>query len=83
VTGEGIDHLVDLIERRLAQTRIVMELDLDPADGAGASWLYRNVEVLEKAMTDAGRLSITVRVDPAKVGMVRTKFETSLKANLP
>jgi GTP-binding protein HflX len=80
VTGEGIDALVGLIEDRLAQARIVMELDLDVADGAGASWLYRNVEVLDKAMTDDGRLAMTVRVDPAKVGQVRTKFATAIRA---
>jgi hypothetical protein len=41
------------------------------------------VEVLDKSMTDGGRLSMTVRVEPAKVGRVRAKFETSIKANLP
>jgi GTP-binding protein HflX len=56
-----------------------MELDLDVADGAGASWLYRNVEVLDKAMTDDGRLAMTVRVDPTKVGQVRTKFATAIR----
>jgi GTP-binding protein HflX len=74
VTGEGIDRLIDGIEARLAQARIVLELDLDLADGAGASWLYRNVEVLEKSVRDDGRLSMTVRVDPAKAGLVRSKF---------
>src|SRR5262249_4682745 len=77
VTGEGIDRLVDLIEGRLARTRVVMELDVDPADGAGASWLYRNVEVLDKTLTDDGRLAMTVRVDPAKVELVRAKFRAA------
>jgi GTP-binding protein HflX len=76
VTGEGIDRLIDQIETRLAKTRVVMALDLDVADGAGASWLYRNVEVLDKTVTDDGRLAMTVRVDPAKVAQVRAKFET-------
>jgi GTP-binding protein HflX len=76
VTGEGVDRLIDAIETRLAQARIVMALDLDVADGAGASWLYRNVEVLDKTVTDDGRLAMTVRVDPAKVAQVRAKFET-------
>ncbi len=80
VTGEGVEHLVERIESRLAQTRVVMELDLDPIDGAGASWLYRNVEVLEKTMTDAGRLAMTVRVDPAQVALVRSKFEMAGRA---
>ncbi|HEY4922137.1 MAG TPA: GTPase HflX [Xanthobacteraceae bacterium] len=79
-TGEGIDRLIGLIEDKLAQTRIVLELDLDPVDGAGASWLYRNAEVLGKTLTDAGRLAMTVRVDPAKVALVRAKFDTAGKA---
>jgi len=48
IDGEGIDGLVDLIETRLPKARVVLALDLDLADGAGASWLYRNVEVLDK-----------------------------------
>jgi GTPase len=74
VTGEGIASLIDRIETRLASTRVVMALDLDAADGAGASWLYRNVEVLDKTVTEEGRLAMTVRVDPAKVAQVRAKF---------
>jgi GTP-binding protein HflX len=77
VTGEGSDGLIDLIETRLAKARVVLALDLDVADGAGASWLYRNVEVLDKIVTDDGRLAMTVRVDPAKVAQVRAKFENS------
>jgi GTP-binding protein HflX len=79
VTGEGIDRLIGQIEMRLAKTRIVMALDLDVADGAGASWLYRNVEVLDRTVTDDGRLAMTVRVDPAKVAQVRAKFEAAGK----
>jgi GTP-binding protein HflX len=81
VTGEGTDRLIGLIETRLAKARVVMALDLDVADGAGASWLYRNVEVLDKTVTDDGRLAMTVRVDPAKVAQVRAKFEIADKAN--
>jgi GTP-binding protein HflX len=81
VTGEGTDALVDRIEARLAQARVVLALDLDVADGAGASWLYRNVEVLDKTVTDDGRLAMTVRVDPAKVAQVRAKFETAGKVS--
>jgi GTP-binding protein HflX len=83
VTGEGADRLIDLIEARLAETRVVLALDLDVADGAGASWLYRNVEVLDKTVTDDGRLAMTVRVDPAKVAQVRAKFETTADKTNP
>jgi GTPase len=78
LSGEGIERLTDLIEARLARTRVTMELDLDPADGAGASWLHRHAEVLAKEMRADGRLAIRVRVDPAKAGLVRAKFGTAV-----
>src|SRR5216684_1885112 len=73
LTGEGIDGLIALIEAGLARTRLTMELDLDPADGAGASWLYRNAEVLARETREDGHLLLTVRVDPAKAGLVRDR----------
>jgi GTP-binding protein HflX len=74
VTGEGLDRLTAHIEERLAQARVVIEIGLDPADGAGLSWLHRNAEVLEKDLRESGELAVTVRVDPAKAGQVRAKF---------
>jgi len=77
VTGEGIDGLIDAVETRLARDRLVLELDLDPIDGAGASWLYRHAEVLAKEMRADGRLGMTVRVDPANAGLVRARFKSA------
>ena len=74
VTGEGIDRLNAAIEARLATRRVVLDLALDPADGAGVSWLHRNTEVMEKAMNAEGRLAMTVRVDPGKAEVVKAKF---------
>jgi GTP-binding protein HflX len=75
VTGEGLDSLVTAIETRLAAGRVLIELDLDPADGAGVSWLHRHTEVLSKAMDEAsGRLAMTVRAAPDRADAVRAKF---------
>ena len=53
----------------------MLDLVLDPADGAGVSWLHRHAEVMAKALRDDGRLAMTVRVDPAKAGdACRRKF---------
>ena len=74
-TGEGIDQLVALIEARLGERRITLSLALDPADGAGASWLHRHTEVLAKVLSDdAKQMNFTVRVDPTKADLVRSKF---------
>jgi len=72
--GEGLDALLETIEARLALRRVVLDLVLDPADGAGGSWLYRHAEVLSKGMADDGKLAMTVRADPDKAARVRAKF---------
>jgi len=74
LTGEGIDLLIAAIETRLAQSRTTFDLVLDPADGAGVSWLHRNTEVMTKAMRPDGQYAIKVRVDPTKADLVRRKY---------
>ncbi len=74
LTGEGIADLTAAIDRRLGARRVVIDLALDPSDGAGVSWLHRHTEVVEKVLNDEGRLAMTVRVDPAKADTVRAKF---------
>jgi GTPase len=76
LTGEGIDHLVEAIEVRLSESRLTLEVSIDPADGAGLSWLYRHSEVLLKDMRDDGRLAVTVRADPDNAARVRAKFNS-------
>jgi GTP-binding protein HflX len=73
-SGEGIDRLIAAIEARLGESRQTLELSIDPADGAGLSWLYRNSEVLSRAMRDDGRLGVTVRADAEKAARVKAKF---------
>jgi GTP-binding protein HflX len=75
LSGEGIDLLAAEIEARLALRRVTLDLSLDPADGAGLSWLHRHTEVMTKAMRDDGRLAVTVRADPANADRVRAKFD--------
>ncbi|HEY4981916.1 MAG TPA: GTPase HflX [Pseudolabrys sp.] len=75
LSGEGLlDRLIPAIETRLGESRLTIKLSLDPADGAGLSWLYRNSEVLSRDMGDDGRLAVTVRADPDKAARVKAKF---------
>jgi GTP-binding protein HflX len=74
LSGEGVDRLSAAIEVRLGESRQTLNLSLDPADGAGLSWLYRHAEVLSKEMGDDGRLRVTVRADADKAARVRAKF---------
>jgi len=75
LTGEGIEALTAAIEVRLGESRQTLHLLLDPADGAGLSWLYRHAEVLSREMRDDGQLVVDVRADPANAEMVRHKYQ--------
>jgi GTP-binding protein HflX len=74
LTGQGLDALLDMVEARLALRRVVLDLVLDPADGAGVSWLHRHSEVMSKDMDEHGKLAMTVRVEPDKAARVKAKF---------
>jgi len=74
-TGEGMEELGAAIEARLAAGRVLIELELDPADGAGMSWLHRHTEVIHKGLDDrTGRIAMTVRADAERADAVRARF---------
>ena len=73
-TGEGIETLAKVIETRVAAGREIIELRLDPADGAGVSWLHRHTEVLQKSIDENGIIAMTVRADPDKAARLRARF---------
>jgi GTPase len=78
ITGEGLESLDAAIEARLSAGRVLIELEIDPADGAGVSWLHRHTEVIRKAMNErSGRIAMTVRTDANKADAVRTRFANS------
>jgi GTP-binding protein HflX len=79
VTGEGTEELLGEIEHRLSADRIAFELILDPADGAGLSWLHRHSEVLAKSLTQDDRLALKVRVDAAKAPALVAKFPAAMR----
>jgi GTP-binding protein HflX len=72
-SGEGLDALLALIERRLAERGQVVEIALDPADGAGLAWLYRHGTVLERAEQD-GRTHLKVALEPAHAAQFARRF---------
>jgi len=74
LTGEGMQALGAAIETRLSAGRVLIELELDPADGAGLSWLHRHTEVIRRAVDDSGRIAMTVRADAGRAEAVRARF---------
>jgi GTP-binding protein HflX len=59
VTGSGVDQLLELVDRRLAVVRTVLEVDLDYGAGEILAWLHRRGEVLDTS-DDGERLHLKV-----------------------
>lgn len=78
LTGEGIDTLLAAIEERLAESRTVIELVMDGADGAGLSWLHRNTEVIGRSAREDGKVALIVRADPSKAAQIRARFADAI-----
>jgi GTP-binding protein HflX len=74
LSGEGVDALTAAVEGRLGESRQTLHLVLDPADGAGLSWLYRHAEVLSRKMREDGQMAVDVRADAMNADMVRHKY---------
>jgi GTP-binding protein HflX len=74
LTGQGIDDLRSALEARLAAEMIRFDIALDPANGAGFSWLHANTEIMSKDTDADGTLHLTVRVMPERADTLRRRF---------
>jgi GTP-binding protein HflX len=72
-TGAGIDELLGELDRRLAATELVVELELDATDGARLAWLYRHGKVLARSQSD-GRIHLKVALLPPQHGRLARDF---------
>jgi GTP-binding protein HflX len=74
VTGEGLDRLKAAIERRLSRERPVLQVTVEPGDGAGLSWVHAQTEVLDRRTDDEGHSLLVVRVLPEKEERLLRRF---------
>ena len=74
LTGQGLEDLRAAIEARLANGRIIFDVTLDPANGAGLNWLHENAEVMRKNTEEDGIVHVRVRVSPDRAEPLRRKF---------
>jgi GTPase len=81
VTGEGLDTLLYLIERRLAVSSLVFEIELGSEQGQELSWLYSRGEILSRQDDgERGIVRLRVRFDPAVAPLARARLGDRLKA---
>lgn len=68
VTGEGIDALLERVDRSLSRNFVDATLALDATDGAGLAWAYANGDVVKRQDAEDGSvrldLSLPLRAMP-------------------
>lgn len=78
-TGEGIEELLRVVEDRIARGRATYSVTLDPADGAGANWLYEQAEIFERTDREEG-VDFLVRIAAEKEPRFLQRFPTARRA---
>ncbi len=73
VTGEGIEHLLTVLDRRLAGNLTVEDVAVPLTDGATLSWLYRHGEVLARR-EDESHAHMRVRLSAADLARLQGRF---------
>ncbi|HYG88719.1 MAG TPA: GTPase, partial [Azospirillum sp.] len=64
VTGEGLDALFGILDRRMTAGRAVVDMDVEHADGATLAWLYAHGEVVGRRDDDR-HAHLRVAIEPA------------------
>ena len=77
--GQGIDELLEKVEKRLAKKSEIFEIIIDPADGRGMAWLHQRGEVLGRKVYEDGRTKLSVRLDGDTAGQAQSKFGKAMR----
>lgn len=62
ITGEGLDALMALIEKRVSGELRSVDITLSPAQLRFLDWIYRNSEVVNRTDNDDGSVSLSLKV---------------------
>jgi GTP-binding protein HflX len=79
-TGEGIDTLLDLIERSLAAQSRTYRVHVPHTNGADVGWLYGHAEIIGKDEPDDEGQTYEVRVDPRHKAAFSQRFSGRIEA---
>ncbi|WP_407928120.1 GTPase HflX [Arenibaculum pallidiluteum] len=73
-TGEGLNRLFALLDRRMTAARTVVELAVPLSDGSALAWLYEKGDVIDRD-DDEGLARIQVRIEPADLARFERRYD--------
>ena len=75
ISGDGVDALVDAIERALATDDDRIEVRVPPEQPRALAWLHSHGEIRDSQMDpETGVTTVRVRLAPAEAGRFRAQF---------
>jgi GTP-binding protein HflX len=77
LTGEGVPALLTRFEDVLGAGEAILDLRLDPSDGAGLAWAYEHGRVLSRR-DSASALRLAIAVDPQSIDRFRARFKDKI-----
>jgi GTP-binding protein HflX len=78
VTGEGLEDLLGLVERRLAEALDMVEITLKASDGENLAWIHEHGEVLSRHEAD-GTITVVARFDEKRLSLAERRFGEGLR----
>lgn len=83
VTGEGLDALRALVERRLSASETAMKILVPAEDGQGLAWAYSHASVRGRTDKADGTVELKLSVPLDKETLFRERFPGKTKARAP
>ena len=80
LTGEGVDHALELIDAHLGQDDLELNIALTPADGAARAWLHENGTVRHSNYDEGGEETITVVLGQADWARFQARWSKIAKS---
>ena len=77
LAGEGLDALLTRFESVLGAGEAILNLNLDPSDGAGLAWAYEHARVLTRA-NRANSIRLTIAVDPQSIDRFTARYKDNI-----
>ena len=75
VSGDGVDGLVDAVERALAREDERIEVHVPPDQPRALAWLHEHGEIRDSETDpETGGTTVRVRLAPAEAGRFRAQF---------
>jgi GTP-binding protein HflX len=78
LSGEGLDSLLNLLDRFLGSREQTLRLSLTPDDGAGLAWAHANGRVIERRSTEKGTY-LVIAADPPTIEKFTARFGKQVK----